>query len=113
MRIKRKKYVFHDWEDVKKELELDSLEAQKGYEDARRASEFGELVWKIRTDAGITQAELAEKIGSTQPSIARIEGGGTTPTIELLERIAKAFGKKLEVTFKDANEKNSETKKAS
>jgi transcriptional regulator with XRE-family HTH domain len=40
--------------------------------------------------AGLTQAEPARRIGTTQSSIARMEGSGNVPTVDMLVRIARA-----------------------
>jgi len=55
------------------------------------------LVHRLRTEAGLTQAELAERMGTTQSAIARMEGGGTRPTLETLEKLAGAVGGELVV----------------
>ena len=62
------------------------------YEDEARISEFQGLVYRLRKEAGLTQAELAERMGTTQSAIARMEGGGTRPTLETLEKLAAAVG---------------------
>ena len=62
--------------------------------DEERITAFRELVFRLRTDAGLTQAELAGRMGTTQSAIARIENGGTRPT---LERLARAVGQDLVV----------------
>jgi predicted transcriptional regulator len=49
-------------------------------------------VRQVRKHLGITQAELATRIGSTQPAIARLEAGGNTPSFGTLRRIAAALG---------------------
>jgi transcriptional regulator with XRE-family HTH domain len=46
----------------------------------------------VRTRAGLTQSELARRMGTTQSSIARIEGGGSLPTIDMLDQLARATG---------------------
>lgn len=74
-----------------------SQAAQRAYEDEARISEFRELVYRLRTEAGLTQAELADRMGTTQSAIARMEGGGTRPTLETLERLAVAVGQELVV----------------
>jgi transcriptional regulator with XRE-family HTH domain len=84
------------WDDVKRARPL-SAEGQAAYEDEARISAFRALVYRLRTEAGLTQAELAEKMGTTQSAIARMEGGGTRPTLETLERIAVAVGGELVV----------------
>ncbi len=69
--------------------------------DEERVSPFRELVLRLRTEAGLTQAELAQRMGTTQSAIARIEGGGSRPTLETLERLAAAVGKKFVVGVGD------------
>ncbi len=71
--------------------------ARAAYEDEARLSAFRELVYRLRTDAGLTQLELAEKMGTTQSAIARMEGGGTQPTLQTLEKLASAVGAELVV----------------
>jgi len=58
------------------------------------ASDIAQMVLKTRVLRGITQKELAERIGTKQPSIARIENGHL-PSIQMLEKITKA----LNLTF--------------
>lgn len=67
------------------------------YEDEARIAGFRELVHRLRSEAGLTQAELAERMGTTQSAIARMEGGGTRPTLDTLEKIASAVGADLVV----------------
>ncbi len=47
----------------------------------------------------MTQAELGEKIGMTRQTIAAIEQGKYSPTLEAAFRIARVFGKPLEEVF--------------
>lgn len=47
-----------------------------------------------------SQAELAERAHTKQPAIARIESGRTMPRFDLLQKVATAFGARLEVTFR-------------
>ena len=67
------------------------------YADEARISAFRQLVYRLRVEAGLTQAELAERMGTTQSAIARMEGGGTRPTLETLEKLAAAVGGELVV----------------
>ncbi len=55
----------------------------------------------MRERAGLTQAQLAEKIGSSQPSVARLERGSgpQAPQFETLQRIARALGKRIRLVF--------------
>ena len=63
------------------------------------ASEIGDLVARRRRQAGLTQRELAERIGTTQPAISKIEAGRTLPRIDLLERVARATGGPITLTI--------------
>jgi transcriptional regulator with XRE-family HTH domain len=65
--------------------------------DEERVTALRELVHRLRTDAGLTQAELARRMGTTQSAIARMENGGTRSTLETLERLAGAVGQDLVV----------------
>jgi putative transcriptional regulator len=47
----------------------------------------------------MTQAELGERIGVTRQTIAAIEQGKYSPTLEAAFRIARVFGKPLEEVF--------------
>jgi len=61
---------------------------------------IGVMVKRARTAAGLTQAQLAIRAGTTQAVIARIEGGKVfTASLELLDRIARALGGRLTVEF--------------
>ena len=54
-------------------------------------------MYRLRIEAGLTQADLAHRMGTTQSAIARMEGGGTCPTLETLEKLAVAVGGELVV----------------
>ena len=62
------------------------------------------LVREMRKRAGLTQAELAERIGTTQSAIARLERGIGRPTLERLSQIAEATGLELQVRLVDADD---------
>lgn len=54
---------------------------------------------KARIEGKISQRELAKRAKTTQAVISRIENMTTSPSIGLLQKIAKALNKKLEVKF--------------
>src|ERR1039458_4124177 len=54
---------------------------------------------EARSRAGMTQEQLARRMKTTQAGVARLEGGGTTPSTRTLERYAKATGNRLRITF--------------
>ncbi|WP_415950022.1 helix-turn-helix domain-containing protein [Streptomyces sp. KLOTTS4A1] len=74
--------------------------------EARRAEikaafDLGQLVYDRRTELGLSQAELAKRARMTQPQISSIEGGGVTPTIPILTRLAEALEAKLSITLEE------------
>jgi phage-related protein/DNA-binding XRE family transcriptional regulator len=52
-----------------------------------------------RAQAGLTQEELAQRMGTTQSAIARMEGGKAKPSTTTLAKLAKATGTRLRVSF--------------
>ena len=52
-----------------------------------------------RLELNLTQAELAERIGTKQSSIARAESGRSLPSLRFMQKMARALGKKLTITF--------------
>lgn len=76
-----------------------SPEARAAYAAAKYAFELGERVRELREERGWSQKELASRTGMTQPSVARFEAGGTTPTLAVLDRMARAFEMHLRIEF--------------
>ncbi|AFA75018.1 putative transcriptional regulator, XRE family [Gordonia polyisoprenivorans VH2] len=56
------------------------------------AMELAETVYRARETAGLTQTELARRMGTTQSVIAAIESGARAPTGDLIEGLARACG---------------------
>lgn len=57
-------------------------------------------IYDARTRAGLTQAQLAERVGTTQSVIARLEDANYEGhSLRMLGRIAAALGQRVEVTF--------------
>lgn len=54
---------------------------------------------KIRKELGLTQTELAKRMGTKQENISRFESGTYNPTLKFLWKMAKALGKNLKVTL--------------
>jgi transcriptional regulator with XRE-family HTH domain len=61
--------------------------------------QVGQVVEGFRREAGLTQAELAARIGTTQAAISKIETGRTMPGLELLDRIARGVGRQMTFTL--------------
>ena len=75
----------------------DREEYDRAYAAATLAGQLAELACTLRTRAGLTQTELARRMGTTQSSIARVESGGSLPTLGMLARLAHATGATLRI----------------
>ncbi len=54
---------------------------------------------EARTDANISQEEIAKRMHTSQPAVARLEGGHGNPSINTLRRYAEATGTRLRIVF--------------
>jgi len=59
----------------------------------------GDLIREARKRAGLTQAELAERAGTTQSGVARWESNRTLPTLQDVTRLVRLCGLDLEVAL--------------
>lgn len=74
-------------------------EYRKAYNALEEEFALVKAVIDARNRAGLTQVQLARKMGTTQPVVARLEGGQTRPSMRTLERLAKATGSRLLIRF--------------
>jgi transcriptional regulator with XRE-family HTH domain len=67
------------------------------------ASEISRLIYDARKAARLTQKQLADRLGTTQSVIARLESAEYEGhSLEMLRRIAEALGQRLELRFSAA-----------
>lgn len=59
-----------------------------------------QAVIDARVKKGVTQKELAQKIGSKQSVISRLESGRANPSIAFLKKLAQALNSHLEIRFR-------------
>jgi transcriptional regulator with XRE-family HTH domain len=78
---------------------------RKAYEALEEEFTLASAVIDARNRAGLTQQELARKMGTTQPVVARLESGRTRPSMRTLERLAKATGSRLLISFEPRERK--------
>ena len=57
-------------------------------------------VIRLRLERGLSQEELAQRAGTGQPNISRLERGTINPSLRFLRRVAAALGAEVEVRFK-------------
>jgi DNA-binding XRE family transcriptional regulator len=74
--------------------------------DARTEDELARKIYKLREQAGLTQARLAKMIGTTESVISRLEDSDYKGhSLTMLRRIAEALGKRVEIRFVSDKEK--------
>lgn len=81
---------------LKAEL-LASAEVRAAYEEQAQEFEIAHELIAARTRAKMTQAEVAERMGTTQSTVARLEGGRAKPSMRTVERYAEATGHRAAV----------------
>ena len=67
---------------------------------------------EARKAARLSQANLAERMGTTQPAISKIESGRAVPTLGFLERFAKAIGASVTLTLEPGASVHADTRTA-
>jgi ribosome-binding protein aMBF1 (putative translation factor) len=78
---------------------------RKAYESLEDEFVLAAAVMGVRKRAGLTQEELARKMGTTQPVVARLEGGQWRPSMRTLQRLAEATGSRLHISFAPIDDK--------
>lgn len=85
------------WEDVKGRRSAPSHSERL---EVEQDLAMGQLIYDLRVASGISQQELATRMGTSQSVISRLEeGGGAKSRLETLARIAQALGRHLVVSF--------------
>lgn len=78
----------------------DDPERKASVEAERVHAEVARLIYTMRTEAGLTQGQLSELIGTTQSAISRLEDSDYDGhSLSMLNRIAEALNKKLTVAM--------------
>ena len=98
MNKKKKKITYTSFE---KHLarELKDKEFKKLYEEYGKQLEIAYSILQLRKKNGMSQSELAKKIGTKQANIARMESGQQNFTTDTLQKIASAFDRNLKIDF--------------
>ena len=88
------------WDEVKMER-AGSPARRRGYERAGRTIRLAMEIHELREKRGLSQRELAERLGTTQSAVARLEAGNVSPSLPTLDKVAEALGVELVVSFVD------------
>lgn len=73
------------------------------YAATKLALEVGDQVRDAREAAGLTQRELAERMGTSQAAIARLEAGGVGATLTTLQKVATALDLEIALHLRPAS----------
>ena len=88
-----------NWREHKKQLMKDP-EFRKEYEELEPEYRLASALIRLRLAKGLTQAQLAALLNTKQESIARLESGGSLPSLSTVKRVADALDAELEINLR-------------
>ena len=94
------KYETH--QEVRERLLNEHPELREEYERLKPRYEVIAKLIRARNELNLTQAQLAERMGTTQNAISRLESGESNPRLDTLVRAAHALGRDLTIEFAEA-----------
>lgn len=83
--------------DAREARLLCDLDVQRAFDGLAPQYEAARVLIEARARAGLSHAEQAQRMGTTQSAVARLESGRTAPTLRTLQRYAHAMGARLRV----------------
>lgn len=87
------------WENIKANL-LTDPETRKEVKELELEYALIRQIIKARIEQKITQKELAQRVGTQQSNISRLESGEYNPSLKFLKKVAESLGKELEISLK-------------
>lgn len=87
------------WKEVKSRL-LKNPNVANEIKQIEPEYEIIQQIIQSRTEQDISQKELAERAGTKQSNISRLESGEYNPSLQFLKKVAKGLGKELHISFK-------------
>ena len=87
-----------NYKQFKKEV-LKDKKIKEAYEELGPEFNFIRAIIKKRIDRGLSQEELAKKIGTKQSAISRLESGKYNPTFKVLNKVARALDSKIKISI--------------
>ena len=87
-----------NWREHKKLL-MDDPEFKKEFDNLAPEYKFAANLIRLRLARGFTQEDLARLLNTKQESIARLEGGGSLPSLSTMKKLANALGADLEINL--------------
>ncbi len=87
---------FYPWSKLEKEL-LSDPEVKRLYDEMESEYQVISAVIGKRLEKKMSQKQLADKMGTKQSAISRLESGNSNPSIQFLDKVAKALGGQLQI----------------
>jgi len=88
-----------DWKTYKTQL-LKDKELKEAYDALELEYQVARSVIQARLARNLTQKDLAEKLGTKQSVISRLEGGNSLPSLSFLRRVTKVLGAEITINLK-------------
>lgn len=88
-----------NYTQFKKRL-LQDKQIKKTYDELGPEFGFIRLLIRKRVERGLSQEELARKVGTKQSAISRLESGTYNPTIKVLQKIAQALDAEVKISIR-------------
>ena len=88
-----------NWREHKKRL-LKDPEFRKEYEALEPEYKLASALIRLRLAKGLTQEQLAQLLNTKQESIARLESGGSLPSLSTVRKVAEALDAEVEINLR-------------
>ena len=89
-----------NYKDYFKKLE-ENQEYQEAEQKFKLILDLADEILRLRIEKGWSQAELAERAGTKQANISRLESGLSNPSINFLQKVAKALDAEISIRFQE------------
>lgn len=90
--------IDEDYDEHVAEMEANDAAFREACERLRPQFEFRKALIGARLAAGLTQKQLAERMGTSQAAVARLEGGTRVPSVTTLAHLAVILGVDFTIT---------------
>ncbi|GKX35399.1 MAG: hypothetical protein MnENMB40S_30170 [Rhizobiaceae bacterium MnEN-MB40S] len=87
-----------NFDDLKKKL-LERPDIRSEYEALAEEFSIAETLIRARSEANMTQEQVAEKMQTSQSYVAKLESGRVSPSMKALQRYAAATGASLKISL--------------
>ena len=99
-----------EWQQFRDKLLAEKAETRQEYARLEPTFQVIAEIVHLRRERGLSQKELAARMGRQQPAIARLEAGRANPTLSFLREVAEALDARLVVRLEPGEVKGESTK---